>query len=251
MNGAVLNDETEVGEMTATAKFASLLSGAALALGLVLGAAPAAHAGSDHGDGAGNRVSAESRADVDTTDWPQGKSLSDPDGDSNGGWDKPGFDGGSGDDQDGNNGCGNDIDREDDNNGNCGPEEAESEVSGNADDAVEPCGDDSGCPEADGSVSAAGTMTETGTQFTAGADTAGPGTSVAGATEVAPADTGTITPGTQVLEISESAPDTLARGGALGALALTGIALGALALTGGLSLGGGRLARLIHRPLGS
>ncbi len=52
----------------------------------------------------------------------QGKSQSDPDGDSNGGVDKPGGDGGADlADQDGNNGCGNDDDFEDDNNGNCGP----------------------------------------------------------------------------------------------------------------------------------
>ena len=51
----------------------------------------------------------------------QGASTSDPDGDSNGGLDKPGGDGGvyTGD-QDGNNGCGNDQDFEDDNNGWCG-----------------------------------------------------------------------------------------------------------------------------------
>ena len=51
----------------------------------------------------------------------QGKSQSDPDGDSNGGADKPGGSGGVDlADQDGNNGCGNDDDFEDDNNGNCG-----------------------------------------------------------------------------------------------------------------------------------
>jgi hypothetical protein len=51
----------------------------------------------------------------------QGNSPSDPDGDSNGGPDKPGKPGGVDlDDQDGNNGCGNDDDFEDDNNGNCG-----------------------------------------------------------------------------------------------------------------------------------
>ena len=52
----------------------------------------------------------------------QGKSQSDPDGDSNGGLDKPDGPGGVDlADQDGNNGCGNDDDFEDDNNGNCGP----------------------------------------------------------------------------------------------------------------------------------
>jgi hypothetical protein len=51
----------------------------------------------------------------------QGKSQSDPDGDSNGGADKPGGSGGvDRTDQDGNNGCGNDDDFEDDNNGLCG-----------------------------------------------------------------------------------------------------------------------------------
>jgi hypothetical protein len=52
--------------------------------------------------------------------FPQGHSPSDPDGMGNGGMDKPGMDGGFDDDQDGNNGCGNDADREDDNNGWCG-----------------------------------------------------------------------------------------------------------------------------------
>ena len=51
----------------------------------------------------------------------QGNSGSDPDGDSNGGEDKPNGSGGNDKaDQDGNNGCGNDDDFEDDNNGNCG-----------------------------------------------------------------------------------------------------------------------------------
>ncbi len=52
----------------------------------------------------------------------QGASQSDPDGNANGGPDKPGMVGGADlNDQDGNNGCGNDDDFEDDNNGNCGP----------------------------------------------------------------------------------------------------------------------------------
>ena len=274
--------------MPATARIASLLSGAALALGLVLSAAPAAHAGGNHGNdekGQGHRVVSESRADVDTSDWPQGKSLSDPDGDSNGGWDKPGFhgedDGEDDGDRDGNNGCGNDEDRSDDNNGNCGGEaEPTVDVEGDEDaDVDEPCADDNhgsrvkavatsrdgdhhgskvsavaksndaDCPDHDTTddgttdddttVSPAGT--ETRTQFGA----AGIPTSVLGATEVAPAETtttATTTPGTQVLGISEMAPDTLAR---------TGAGLGALALAGGLCFGGGRLAGLIRRRLGS
>lgn len=51
---------------------------------------------------------------------PQGHAPSDPDWTGNGGLDKPGETGGFNDDRDGNNGCGNDSDREDDNNGWCG-----------------------------------------------------------------------------------------------------------------------------------
>jgi hypothetical protein len=58
----------------------------------------------------------------------QGHSESDPDGDANGGIDKPGgaaTAGGDLADQDGNNGCGNDDDFEDDNNGHCGKGKAD------------------------------------------------------------------------------------------------------------------------------
>lgn len=51
---------------------------------------------------------------------PQGHAPSDPDFNGNGGIDKPGHTGGFSADRDGNNGCGNDDDREDDNNGWCG-----------------------------------------------------------------------------------------------------------------------------------
>ena len=51
---------------------------------------------------------------------PQGYAPSDPDFTGNGGPDKPGQLGGFSLDKDGNNGCGNDDDREDDNNGWCG-----------------------------------------------------------------------------------------------------------------------------------
>ncbi len=51
---------------------------------------------------------------------PQGHAPSDPDFTGNGGVDKPGRSGGFSADKDGNNGCGNDDDREDDNNGWCG-----------------------------------------------------------------------------------------------------------------------------------
>jgi hypothetical protein len=65
----------------------------------------------------------------------QGKSESDPDGDENGGIDKPGGTAtarGDLDDQDGNNGCGNDDDFEDDNNGNCLRRGQQGEESGGA-----------------------------------------------------------------------------------------------------------------------
>jgi hypothetical protein len=52
--------------------------------------------------------------------YPQGYAPSDPDFNGNGGIDKPGQSGGFSADRDGNNGCGNDDDREDDNNGWCG-----------------------------------------------------------------------------------------------------------------------------------
>lgn len=52
--------------------------------------------------------------------FPQGAAPSNPDADGNGGADKPGGSGGFDADRDGNNGCGNDTDREDDNNGWCG-----------------------------------------------------------------------------------------------------------------------------------
>jgi hypothetical protein len=55
---------------------------------------------------------------------PQGYSPSDPDNGGNGGIDKPGSSGGFDADKDGNNGCGNDTDREDDNNGWCGTKPA-------------------------------------------------------------------------------------------------------------------------------
>jgi hypothetical protein len=52
--------------------------------------------------------------------FPQGHAPSNPDFNGNGGIDKPGHTGGFSADRDGNNGCGNDDDREDDNNGWCG-----------------------------------------------------------------------------------------------------------------------------------
>jgi hypothetical protein len=96
-----------------------------LALGLM---APAvANAGPDGkstdapADQSDNKHPSGKDRQADSTS-PQGRSESDPDGDSNGGTDKPGaVKPASGDaaDRDGNNGCGNDDDFEDDNNGKC------------------------------------------------------------------------------------------------------------------------------------
>ena len=92
-------------------------AGALLALGL-LATPPAGAAGSSHQNKADQTAKVTCFHPEGKT---QGRSLSDPDGMSNGGADKPGCTGGvDRTDQDGNNGCGNDADREDDNNGNCG-----------------------------------------------------------------------------------------------------------------------------------
>src|SRR5207248_37909 len=87
-------------------------AGALLALGIFAAAPPAGAAGT-HG------TNSADAACFTATGHTQGRSHSDPDGMSNGGADKPGCTGGVDDDRDGNNGCGNDADREDDNNGNC------------------------------------------------------------------------------------------------------------------------------------
>jgi hypothetical protein len=73
------------------------------------------------------------RRGQDSAGKTQGRSQSDPDGTSNGGKDKPGFQGGFSEDRDGNNGCGNDDDREDDNNGNCGRQKLSGAGDGHAD----------------------------------------------------------------------------------------------------------------------
>ena len=75
-------------------------------------------------DGDNKHPSGKDRSVENGKSGNQGKSGSDPDGDSNGGADKPNGSGGNDlADQDGNNGCGNDDDFEDDNNGNCGPKD--------------------------------------------------------------------------------------------------------------------------------
>jgi len=91
-------------------------AGALLAVGL-LAASPAGANGAGHHEKSERSATASC---FDTSGKTQGRSFSDPDGDSNGGPDKPGCNGAADDDRDGNNGCGNDADREDDNNGHCG-----------------------------------------------------------------------------------------------------------------------------------
>jgi hypothetical protein len=92
-------------------------TGAGVLLTLGVFAAPPAGATGRDRDGKSHRT----RAACFTADGhTQGRSQSDPDGMTNGGFDKPGCTGGFDADRDGNNGCGNDADREDDNNGRCG-----------------------------------------------------------------------------------------------------------------------------------
>jgi hypothetical protein len=210
-------------------------AGALLALGL-FAAQPAAADGShghSHSQGTGKVTCFDTAADG-----TQGRSLSDPDGDSNGGADKPGCNGGFDADKDGNNGCGNDADREDDNNGNCGHQKTE--AGNDADEPVKP-----ETVEADvtvrpaGSTQAAGVLAAEASSTATGADT-----TVSGAGATAPAGTEaattTNTPDTQVLGESLTRSGTLAR---------TWAGVGGLALLGGLLVGGGRLTVLARKLL--
>jgi hypothetical protein len=219
---------------------------ALLALGLLAG--PSAGA-----TGSDNQNKAERRAkvtcfDAASADHTQGRSLSDPDGMSNGGADKPGPDctgGVNKDDRDGNNGCGNDADREDDNNGNCGHQKTEA---GNTADEQASGNDATVKPEkvdADVTVQAAGSAQAAGVPAAeASTTTTTAPTTVLGSAATAPAGTEatttTTTPGTQVLGETLSRPGTLAR---------TGAGIGGLALLGGLLCGGGRLTVLARKLL--
>ena len=93
----------------------------------------------------------------------QGKSTSDPDGDTNGGADKPGGEGGlSTADQDGNNGCGNDQDFEDDNNGWCGSKPKPVKASGGSENPPAVKGDKADKSEKDTRCPKGSTMPEGG-----------------------------------------------------------------------------------------
>jgi hypothetical protein len=217
-------------------------AGALLALGLLAG--PSAAKDSDQKSSAekareGNKVTCF-QPDGETN--TQGRSLSDPDGDTNGGADKPDPDctgGVDATDRDGNNGCGNDADREDDNNGNC-------EGDGTA--ADEPDQPEDGddvtvnpeTVEGDVNVQSAAAASESGTPATETSSTtpADPAAVPAADNPTPAADT--TTPETTVLGETLTAPDTLPR---------TGAAVGGLALLGGLLVGGGRLTVLARKLL--
>jgi len=219
-------------------------AGALLALGLLAG--PSAANGSDKQTDKQSSEEKVRESNKVTCFQPegqtQGRSLSDPDGDENGGADKPGctrvtpWDEDT--DNDGNNGCGNDADREDDNNGNCGGENAQGP--GNepgdeqdGDDVTDNTGTDGG----DVSVQGAGLQSEAEVADTTTADTA----AVTAADDTTPAaQTTTPEPETKVLGVTLTAPDTLPR---------TGAGVGGLALLGGLLVGGGRLTVLARKLL--
>ena len=129
--------------MTLIAKFGTGLAGGLLTIGLFT--APGAGASTSTA-GESDSTASESTAVAITADdqggappgdsHTQGRSSSDPDGDDNGGADKPTSEGGvDADDRDGNNGCGNDDDFEDDNNGRCLGRLKHAEASGEEDGA--------------------------------------------------------------------------------------------------------------------
>jgi len=227
---------------TVIARIGATGAGALLALGLLAG--PSAAKDSDQNSSAekareSNKVTCFQPDGGNNT---QGRSLSDPDGDTNGGADKPDPDctgGVDATDRDGNNGCGNDADREDDNNGNCdgdGTAAGEPDQPENGDDVtVNP-----ETVEGDVNVQSAAAASESGTPATEASSTnAADPAAVTAADNAAPA-ADTTTPETQVLGETLTAPDALPR---------TGAAVGGLALLGGLLVGGGRLTVLARKLL--
>ena len=211
-------------------------AGALLALGLLAGPSTAA--------GGSDKESKSEQSNKVTCFEPEGKtqgrSLSDPDGTTNGGTDKPGCVGVADADKDGNNGCGNDADREDDNNGNCGGED-ESVQPEDDDDTVNP-----EIVESDVNVQGATAESGSGTLATeAASTTSADPTAVTAADSTSPAaQTTTPEPETQVLGETLTAPDTAAD-----ALPRTGAGIAGLALLGGALVGGGRLSVLARKFL--
>ncbi len=222
-------------------RFGATGAGALLALGLLAG--PSAAKGSEKPSSTQEARESNKVACFEPEGKTQGRSFSDPDGDENGGADKPGcvrvttWD--EDNDNDGNNGCGNDADREDDNNGNCGGENAQGPADEPGDEQDD--GDDvtgnTGTDEGDVSVQGAGLEPEAEVANTTTADTA----AVTAADDTTPAaQTTTPEPETKVLGVTLTAPDTLPR---------TGAGIGGLALLGGLLVGGGRLTVLARKLL--
>jgi hypothetical protein len=213
-------------------------AGALLALGLLAGPSTAVE-GSDQESKSeqSNKVTC-----FEPEGKTQGRSLSDPDGMTNGGADKPGCVGVADADKDGNNGCGNDADREDDNNGNCGGEEGQ----GPGDESDEPEGDDDTVNpetvESDVNVQGAAAASEPGPPATeaAGTTAADPAAVTAADNTTPAAQTTTPEPETQVLGETLTAPDALPR---------TGASVAGLALLGGALVGGGRLTVLARKLL--
>jgi hypothetical protein len=257
-------------------------AGALLALGLF--AAPPAGA-----SGSGRSSKAERSGKVtcfNDQGHTQGRSLSDPDGDTNGGADKPGCTRVSpwnaDDDNDGNNGCGNDADREDDNNGHCGGHKkgaGNAGANGERDDEtkVEAQKVDNEievrcqkhmhdtAPKAETNVSAAGTANDCscpkeGNAVLGASDVKLQAAGVPAA-EAAPAPAAASTTvlgstvtaaGTGETTTTPAAPGTQVLGEQLtrpGTLARTGAGVGGLALLGGLLVGGGRLTVLARKLL--
>ncbi len=227
-------------------------AGALIALGLLAGPSAGADRSAKQTSKAEQRKAEQSQAEQSnkvTCFQPEGKtqgrSLSDPDGDSNGGADKPSPDCTGGidkTDRDGNNGCGNDADREDDNNGNCG---GPNDQAASNEPAQQPGGNDVTVNvetvEADVKAQAAGSESDSGrlaTETSSTTTAAAPTTVSAAGDSTAAAET--TRPATEVLGETLSAPDTLAR---------TGAGIGGLAALGGLLVGGGRLTVLARKLL--
>jgi hypothetical protein len=102
--------------MNALTRIGTAGASALLAMGLF--AAPPAGASDDRDPGSEHKARAAKATCLSSDGKTQGRSMSDPDGMSNGGPDKPGCT--TAIDADGNNGSGNDADGEDDNNGRSG-----------------------------------------------------------------------------------------------------------------------------------
>ena len=128
------------------------------------------------------------------------------DGDTNGGVDKPGCTGGvDATDRDGNNGCGNDADREDDNNGNCGGDGTAADEPAQPED-----GDDVTVTpetvEGDVNVQSAAAASESGTPATEASSTNAADPAAVTAADNATPAADTTTPETQVLGETLTAP---------------------------------------------